>query len=318
MPRKRKPYQPVDLRKVRLTPRRARATKVSARMSAGTPPAGSSVRELLQSLPDVLAARDLRAVIAAIAQAHRRGRPVVVAMGAHVIKCGCSPLIADLIDRGIVSAIVMHGAGAIHDYELAVTGRTSEDVTANLADGTFGMVRETGDFFAKALDHAWQEGIGLGRAVGETLRARHPKRAAGSLLAVAAAAEVPATVHVALGTDTIHAHPAVDPALLGAASGRDFSLLCAVVADLRGGVWLNLGSAVVLPEVFLKALSVARNLGHRVDEFVTANLDMQRHYRTDVNVVQRPTPTGYHITGHHEIMLPLLRMGVLEALESRR
>ncbi len=318
MSRKRKPYRPVDLGAVRLSPRRNRATKVSTRMRAGTPRAGSTVRALLASLPDVLAARDLRTVIQAIAKAHRRGRPVVFAMGAHVVKCGCSPVVIDLIERGIVNAIVMHGAGAIHDYELAATGRTSEDVTANLADGTFGMVRETGDFFGRVLEYAWQEGVGLGCAVGAVLRKEQPRRADRSLFAVAEAAGVPATVHVALGADTIHAHPAVDPALLGAASGLDFKLLCAVVADLRGGVWLNVGSAVLLPEVFLKALSVARNLGHRVDDFVTANFDMQHHYRTTVNVVERPTRTGYHITGHHEIMLPLLRMGVLDALAARR
>ena len=312
----RKPYQPVDLSRVRLKPAQQLLTKVSRRMQARTPAPGARMGAWLDSLPDVLAARDFRAVVAAVAKAHARGKPVVAALGAHVIKCGCTPVLVDMIERGIVTAVVMHGAGAIHDYELAVLGRTSEDVAAHLDDGSFGMVQDTGAFFSRALDYAWTEGVGLGEAVGALLGREAPKRVADSILATAAAREIPATVHVALGTDTIHMHPHVDPALLGAASGVDFTLLCAVVGDLQGGVWLNLGSAVLLPEVFLKALTVARNLGGRVDKFVTADFDMLRHYRPTVNVVQRPTASGYQITGHHEIMLPLLRQAIVETLNA--
>jgi len=318
MSRKTKPPSPVDLSRVHLKRVGDRPAKVSGKMLAGVPEPGASVAALLESLPKVLAANDLRAVIAAVAQAYRRRKPVIVGLGGHVIKCGCTPIVVDLLQRGVITGVVFHGATAIHDYELAALGRTSEDVTAHLADGSFGMVQETGDFFARALSYHQAEQCGLGRSAGLVLAKEHAKTVGRSILASAALLDVPATVHVALGTDTIHMHPAVDMAALGAASGYDFRLLCDLVTRLQGGVYLNLGSAVILPEVFLKALTVARNLGNRVDKFVTANFDMQRHYRPSVNVVQRPTQTGYHITGHHEIMLPLLRLGILEAIEHDR
>jgi hypothetical protein len=267
----------------------------------------------LDGLPDLLAARALRELAAAIVSSRARRRPVVAAMGAHVIKCGAGPFILDLMQRGYLSALALNGAGAIHDLEVALVGGTSEDVAEGLCDGSFGTARETGELCAQAARAGAAEGIGLGAALGQLILARRLPHAEMSLLAAACRRRLPATVHVAIGADFTHMHPCASGADLGVASHADFRILCGVVGELEGGVWLNLGSAVLLPEVFLKALNVARNLGHRVADFVTADFDMIRHYRAQENVLRRPGGRAYAITGHHEILLPLLRMAVLAA-----
>jgi hypothetical protein len=308
---------PIDPSRVRTIPLGRRASKVDA-ASLGRPVrAGLRVRAFLQGLPDILGARDLREAADRIARAIRRGRPVVLGMGAHPLKVGLGPLIVDLIQRGRLAALAMNGACVVHDFELAWGGRTSEDVGPGLDRGVFGMARETGEFLNRATTEGVGAGLGLGRAVGDAIqRARLPFRRL-SVLAAAARAEIPATVHVAIGTDIIHMHPGADGASIGEGSLRDFRLLAAVVGRLGGGVYVNLGSAVVMPEVFVKALNLARNLGHPVRDLTTINMDFLRHYRPSVNVVERPTAgggRGIALTGHHEIMFPLLWAAVEEAL----
>jgi len=280
------------------------------------------VREWLDSLPGFLGAAALRRVVASTVAARRADRPVVWAMGAHVIKVGCSPVVIDLIDRDVVSGIVLHGAGAVHDVEIATCGATSEDVAETIRHGTFGMVRETAAIFEEALAGEAAR-LGLGKAVGRWLCEHRPPHLAHSVLAAAYRKGIPVTVHVALGTDTVHVLDRSDGSAIGRAAMLDFRTVCAVVADLgatdgspAGGVWYNIGSAVVLPEVFLKAVSAARNLGADLDAMVTVNLDMIRHYRPSVNVLQRPVRpgNGLEVCGHHEILLPLLRQALIEGL----
>jgi hypothetical protein len=311
---------PIDVSKVRTVPlARRRSLVVSAAL--GRPVHSKmTVRSLVDGLPDILAARDLRTAATRIANAIRRGRPVVLGMGAHPIKVGLGPLIVDLIERKRLSAVAMNGAGLVHDFELAWGGSTSEDVGPGLDKGTFGMARETGEFLNRAAADGAGDDIGLGRAVGDAiLKARLPFRKI-SILAAAARLGVPATAHVAIGTDIVHMHPSADGAAIGAASLHDFHLLAGVVSRLGGGVYVNLGSAVVLPEVFVKALNLARNLGRAVRNLTTIDMDFNRHYRPGVNVVSRPTAaggTGIHLTGHHEIMFPLLWAAVEDALARR-
>jgi deoxyhypusine synthase len=287
-------------------------------VSLGTPVrAGLSVRRFLDGLPDILAARDLRDAAARVAAAIRACRPVVLGMGAHAIKVGLGPSIVDLVERGRLAAIAMNGAGLVHDFEMAWGGRTSEDVGPGLDRGLFGMARETGEFVNRATREGVAAGLGLGRAVGDAIEAARLPHRRTSILAAAARAGVPVTVHVAVGTDIVHMHPDADGAAIGEGSMRDFRQLAAVVGRLERGVYLNLGSAVVLPEVFVKALNLARNLGHRVRHLTTIDMDFQRHYRPAVNVIARPTAMGgrgIQLTGHHEIMFPLLWAAVEEAL----
>jgi hypothetical protein len=275
---------------------------------------------VVDSLPDVLGGRDLRAVVAAIVRARRGGRPVVAMCGAHVVKVGVSPCLVAWLEHGIITHLALNGAGAIHDVEVARHGRTSEDVEAHLHEGRFGMVDETGAFMHAAMAEAARRGEGLGEGYGRTLAAESPPHLGVSLLAAAYRLGVPATVHVAVGTDTIHFHPRCDGAALGETSLRDFRILCATLAEARDAVVLNLGSAVLLPEVFLKALTVARHLGASLAGLVTVNLDQIRHYRPSVNVVERPTRApgarGYQLTGQHEILVPLLAGAVLAQLEA--
>ena len=312
---------PLDVSRVRTVPLARRQSLVAA-PSLGRPvQAGMTVRGLVARLPDILAARDLRGAVERIAGALRRDRLVVLGMGAHPIKVGLGPTIVDLIERGRLAAVAMNGACLVHDFELAWNGRTSEDVGPGLERGTFGMARETGEFLNRATREGVAAGLGLGRAIGEAiLRARLPFRRT-SILAAAARAGIPATAHVAIGTDIIHMHPSADGAAIGEGSLRDFHLLAGVVARLAGGVYLNLGSAVVLPEVFVKALNLARNVGHPVRDLTTIDMDFTRHYRPAVNVVARPTAAGgrgIHLTGHHEIMFPLLWAAVEDARARRR
>ncbi|MBU1740476.1 MAG: hypothetical protein KKC37_02945, partial [Proteobacteria bacterium] len=278
--------------------------------------AGLTLKEWLAGLPRVLAATDLLDAARLIAAARRAGRPVILGMGAHPIKVGLGPLICDLMGRGVITAVALNGAGVIHDVEMALSGHTSEDVDQALADGSFGMSQDTARFINEAIAAAPENG--LGRAVGQALLASGAEGLqTSSLLATAADLDLTLSVHVALGTDIVHIHPSCDAAATGQASHVDFRLLAAEVADLEGGVYLNLGSAVILPEVFLKALTLVRNLGHRVYDFTTINLDMISHYRPLTNVVRRPTMVagrGFNLIGHHEINFPLLMAAVLEEM----
>ncbi len=307
------PVEPFDLTRVKVTPLAGRPSLVQTDRFARVAPPGAPAGELLRSLPDILAGRWLRELVEAIVASRRAGRPVVLGVGGHVVKTGCAPLVIDLMERGVVTALCMPGSTAIHDYEVAAVGGTSEDVGERLAEGAYGTADETGLFFAAAAAEG-ARGAGLGRALGRRMADAGLRHAGVSLLAAAARLDLPATVHVAVGTDTVHLHPAARGDDLGAATHLDFRIFATVVAGLAGGVYLNVGSAVVLPEVFLKAVTVARNTGHDLAGLFTANLDMLRHYRPRVNVVNRPSTRGVDLAGHHEIMIPLLRLMVLEAL----
>lgn len=315
-------YREADFTRLKTVPIAQRRNKVDPTLLAHPPGADASFAAFWRSLPDILAARDLRFVADAIARA--RGRRAVVAMlGGHVIKVGLGPLLVTLLERGMLTHVAMNGSAAIHDFELAAYGGTSEDVAAGLGDGTFGMAEETGRDMNAALGAGAAEGQGAGEALARALSRRPdlPGRAA-SVLVACAERHVPVTVHATLGAEITHQHPAADGAVIGATSHRDFKRLAASLPDLHdGGVVLNLGSAVVMPEVFLKALTVARNLhGGRPTGFTACDCDMQRHYRPRVNVVERPTQgpgggRGVQLTGHHEILLPLLVWGVLARLD---
>jgi hypothetical protein len=311
--------EPFDLSGLRTYSLFDRPSKVTVADFAQPVSAGLRVAEFLACLPDQLGARDLKAVGKAVADAVRSGRTVLLAMGAHVIKVGLNPLLIDLMERGILSGIALNGAGIIHDSEIAMAGKTSEDVAAVLGEGEFGAARETGEFLNAAIAEAAGKGRGLGQTVGEALlKAGFPHNDR-SILASAARLDIPVTVHVALGTDIIHIHPSVDGAATGKASHHDFRIFCALVSGLDRGVLLHAGSAVLLPEIFLKALTLVRNQGCSVKNFTTANFDFIRHYRPLTNVVNRPTlegGQGFNLTGHHEIMLPLLAAVILEALEA--
>jgi hypothetical protein len=312
-----KKFKSLDYSKVRTYPLRRRLSKVEKTLLGKTFQKGSRFNSFINGLPDILAARSLKEISRRIANAHRAKKTVLLGMGAHPIKVGLSPLIVDFMERGIINAVAMNGAGIIHDFELALMGETSEDVAASLKDGSFGMAEETGTFLNTAIIKGHERKQGIGEAIGTAIlksRLRHRRL---SILAAGARLGIPVTVHVAIGTDIIHMHPTVDGAALGSGSLKDFRTLISVVATLRDGVFLNLGSAVILPEVFLKALSLARNLNHPVRNLTTVNLDFLRQYRPLVNVVTRPTlesGKGYHLTGHMEIMVPLLFATVLEKI----
>jgi hypothetical protein len=310
-----------DLSRLRTVPIARRPSKVAAGEFAHPPTSDRSFKAFLDALPDILVARDFRRVVNAVVSATRAGRGVVMMLGGHVVKTGLSPVIIELMRRQVVTHLAMNGSAAIHDYEVARFGATSEDVAAGLRDGTFGMAEETGRGLNEAFIAGRREERGMGEAVAlgllrESVLA-HPEL---SLLLQAHELGVPATVHAALGAEIIHQHPAADGAAIGDTSLRDFRRLAASLPSIHdGGVVLNVGSAVIMPEVFLKALTIARNLndGRPVD-FTTCDLDMQRHYRPRVNVVQRPTQAGgegFEITGHHEIMVPMLAWAVIDALD---
>jgi len=315
--RRRATPPPIDPRRIHTVPLGRRPSKVAAAALGKPVRRGLSVRAWLDGLPDILAARDLRDAAARIARATRAGKSVVLGMGAHGIKVGLGPLIVDLIERGRVAAVAMNGACLVHDFEMAWGGKTSEDVGPGLDRGLFGMAKETGEFINRATNDGVGRGLGLGRSVGEAIVKARLRFRRTSILAACVRAEIPATIHVAVGTDIIHMHPSADGAAIGEGSLRDFRLLAGVVGGLDGGVYLNLGSAVVMPEVFVKALNLARNVGRPVRRLTTVDMDFIRHYRPGVNVVARPTATGgtgIRLTGHHEIMFPLLWSAVEEAL----
>jgi len=317
------PYREADLTRVKTIPVAGRRNKVDPELLASPPGSDRSFAAFLASLPGTLAARDLRQLIDAVADARSSRRGVILLLGGHVIKVGLGPLVNAWLARGIVTHIAMNGAAAIHDFELAAYGGTSEDVEAGLADGSFGMAEETGAEMNAAIGAAARANQGMGEGLARALARRTQLPGAeASILLAAERLDVPVTVHAAIGAEIIHQHPAADGAALGATSHRDFRRLAASVPDLdHGGVVLNWGSAVLMPEVFLKALTIARNTGGgRPTHFVAADFDMQRHYRPRVNVVQRPTRaggSGFLLTGHHELLLPLLVWGVLEKLDGR-
>jgi hypothetical protein len=278
----------------------------------------ATVSDWLEALPRQLAGNDLRRVRDHLLRAYQDGRTVVAALGGHVIKTGCGPYLVDWVRQGLIKAVALNGAAAIHDFELAFAGKTSENVAASLPLGKFGMARETADAFAVAAHHGAEKEMGLGAALGQHLDGLNCPHADSSLVLACHRAGIPCTIHVALGTDVVHVHPHVSGAALGAASHVDFRLLCSVVATLEQGVWLNLGSAVLLPEVLLKAVSVVRNFGHSLEGLVTVNLDKESRYRSTVNVLTRPAAEGIELTGHHEILLPLLHAAVAPGLASAR
>jgi len=311
-------YREADFSKLSVGSVRDRETRVRVEEFA-RPLEPAAARVLVRSLPDQLAARALREAIERVAAAYRAKRPVVAMLGGHVIKVGVSPCLIALMERGVIRHLAMNGSAAIHDVEIARQGRTSEDVEAQLHAGRFGMVDETGDFMNGALAPGRQRAEGLGEAWGRALADSAPPHLAASLLAAAWRLGIPATVHVAIGTDTIHHHPSCDGAALGELTLRDFRILAATLDQARGAAVLNIGSAVIMPEVFLKALSVARNLGADLSELTTINFDQILHYRPRVNVVERPTrgtgSRGIALTGHHEILLPLFCAALLAEID---
>jgi hypothetical protein len=310
---------PLDFSRLSTIPLAERGGKVRIEHMAAPHRKGAALTEWLDRLPRLLAADSLRAVVSAILDARRRGRAILWGLGGHVVKCGLAPVLIDLMDRGFVTAVAMNGATSIHDFEIGLAGCTSEDVEAVLPDGRFGSAEETGRLMNQTIAGAGASDCGMGEALGAALDSLAPPQFAPySLLLQAWRRSVPVTVHVAVGTDTPHTHPAASGAAIGAATHRDFRLFCSLVRGLDGGgVYLNVGSAVVLPEVFLKAVSVVRNLRYPLADFTTVNFDFLQHYRPRLNVVERPHArsggAGHSVTGHHEILLPLLAALLVEA-----
>ena len=305
---------PLDLEALRFEPLADRPSKVKLTDLGRASEPGISLDDWLEGLPDLLAVRGLKRLRDAIVVAHEGGRPVVAALGGHVIKTGCAPYLIDWIGRGVLNGLALNGSAAIHDLELAIAGRTSEDVGPRLMAGTFGFARETSELFALSCDRAAESGAGLGAALGDLVIEHGGPGLDASLLVAARRSGIPLTIHVAIGTDIVHMTPRLNGASLGKASLDDFRLLVNLIAGMAGGVWLNLGSAVVLPEVFLKAVSMTRNLGRSLDGLTTANLDFNQQYRGLLNVLQRPGAEGIALTGHHELMIPLLHAAVVGKL----
>jgi len=308
----------IDLSGVSTYSIRGRTSKVSVDDLGKEARANASFSDFMDRLPNILAAADIREVASRMAKAHRSGKVVALGMGAHVIKVGLGPMIIDFMERGIINSIAMNGAGIVHDFELAFNGQTSEDVAAEIGGGSFGMAEETGRMLNRAIIDGGRKGHGIGRSVGEMILEEKLPHAGKSIIAAGARLGIPVTVHVAIGTDIIHMHPSADGASIGEGSYRDFRLISSVISQLDSGVYLNIGSAVLLPEVFLKALTLVRNLGHEVKNFTTVNMDFIQGYRPTQNVVRRPTQDGgrgFALTGHHEIMVPLLFSVLAEELE---
>ncbi len=313
--------KPISLDKVKSYSLKNRVSKVSTDSFGESWQPDGSIARWVKSLPRILAGNDFREIVDNIVRAASSDKTIILAMGAHPIKVGLSPIIIDLMERGVISGIAMNGAGIIHDSEVAMAGNTSEDVAAVLGTGQFGMAEETGHFLNAAISDGAKQGLGLGRSIGAMLVKEGFPYNHLSLLARAFELDIPATVHVAIGTDIIHFHPNADGAAIGQTSHLDFRIFAGLVSTLKKGVLINLGSAVIMPEVFLKALSLARNLGHDVSEVTTINMDFIQHYRPMTNVVHRPTlesGKGFSLVGHHEIMFPLLAAAVIEGLGTAR
>jgi len=314
-------WEPLDIKGIKTRSLRERKSKVEATRFASPLLPGSTFKGFCDSLPQFLAAEDFKEIVSRIVAAVRGDKMVLLGMGAHPIKVGLSPIIINLMKRGVIRGLAMNGAGIVHDVEIAMAGKTSEEVAEGLGDGSFGVTAETAEFINAALKDGQGEGWGCGRAVGKALQNKKglPYRDQ-SICAAAFRLDIPLTVHVAIGTDVIHIHPSTDGSVLGEMTYRDFRLFASLVAALEGGVYINVGSAVIMPEVFLKALSAVRNLGHQVEDFATLNMDFIQHYRPTQNVVQRPTAKGgkgFALTGHHEIMVPLLAAAIIEGLEEK-
>jgi hypothetical protein len=306
----------IDTSKIKTYSLKARESKVRINDFSLPHVKGRSFSDFFAALPHILGAQHLKEVVAAVVQARRDKRPVMLGMGAHSIKVGLNPVIIDLMERGIVTSLALNGAGIIHDFELAFVGQTSEDVDKEILSGAFGMADETGSMLNQAIAAAKAD-EGIGAAVGRMIQTGAFPYKDKSLLAAGSRLGVPVTVHVAIGTDIIHMHPSFDGKATGAAGQNDFLLFCSLVSELEGGVYINLGSAVLLPEIFLKAITLCRNLGNPLRHFTTVNMDFVQHYRPNTNVVRRPTQgggRGYALTGHHEIMFPLLAAAIIEQL----
>jgi len=311
-------WRPLDFKGIKTYPLGERKSKVGVGHFASPLRPGSPFRVFLHSLPQLLAAKDFREVVSRIISAAQGDKMVLLGMGAHPIKVGLNPIIIDLMKRGVIRGLAMNGAGIIHDVEIAMVGETSEAVEEGLGTGLFGSAKETAEFINTALKDGHQQGWGGGKAIGRALQKEGLPYRELSICAAAFTLGIPLTVHIAIGTDVVHIHPSTDGSILGEVTYRDFRLFASLVASLEGGVYINLGSAVILPEVFLKALSAARNLGHKVEDFVSLNMDFIQHYRPLQNVVRRPTSKGgkgFALTGHHEIMVPLLAAAIVEGLE---
>lgn len=301
--------KPIDLSGLNTYPLSSRPSKVTTD-DFGAPATPELIGDFVERLPNILAARDLRELASLVREARQRDRAIILGLGGHVIKTGLAPVLIDLMQRGFVTAVAMNGSAMIHDFEIALVGATSEDVDATLGSGGFGMAEETGRIINEAVISGARDNVGMGEAIGRQLQTMKPAYADKSLLCAAYEGRVPVTVHVAIGTDIVHIHPSADGASIGQTSLQDFRLLCSLVRELDGGgVYLNLGSAVVLPEVFLKTVTVVRNLGFGLQNFCTANFDFIQQYRPLTNVVRRPvsgTGRGFSFIGHHELMIPLL------------
>ena len=312
-------HKKIDLSKINTYPLRDRKSKVKISDLAKPYRKGSSLADYLSTLPTILASNDFKAIVTSVCKAYYKRKPVITALGAHVIKCGLTPIIIDLMKRGIITALSLNGAGIIHDFELAYAGSTSEDVDQEIKSGKFGMAKETGKYINEAINQGAKNNIGMGQAVGQKIEELKSPYKKYSLLYNAYMLNIPLTVHVAIGTDVIHMHPQVNGAAIGKSSYLDFQLFASKIRELNnGGVYFNIGSAVLLPEVFLKAITLLRNLGYHLKKFTTVNIDFIKHYRTSQNVVNRPTNTGgsgYHLVGHHEIILPLLAAAIIEEME---
>lgn len=312
---------PADFSKIRTYPINQRKNKVNVTDFASPITSNCSIKTFLDSMPKILAGESFRQLIDAIVSARINKKPVIAMIGGHVIKCGLSPILISLMEQGILTGLAMNGAASIHDFEIAIIGETSEDVGINIADGKFGMWEETGNLMNSAIIAGCKSSLGMGESLGRKLVDIKAKYMHVSVLAEGFKLSLPITVHVAIGTDIIHQHPTANGAAIGETSFIDFRKFVSEVSELDGGVLLNIGSAVIMPEVFLKALSIARNLGNNVVNFTTANFDMFQHYRPNENVVKRPTNMGgkgYSITGHHEIMIPLLASAVIEKMNELR
>ena len=312
-----KTFKPVVIRGLRTYSLKKRKSKVNVSNFAKSLGGDKSFKDFINSLPNILAAENLKQIASSIVAAHKNNKTVAVGIGAHVIKVGLSPIIIDLMELGVINAVAMNGACIVHDFEVAYTGMTSEDVDKEIGKGEFGMAGETGKLLNSAIKSGVKKGWGIGKSVGQMINNSKYLYKDLSILAAGVRLGVPITVHVAIGTDIIHIHPQMDGKAAGEGSYRDFKLFAGVVANLEKGVYLNIGSAVLLPEVFLKALTLVRNLGHKVRNFTTVNMDFIQHYRPITNVVKRPTQEdgkGYALTGHHEIMVPLLAAAIKEGI----
>ncbi len=313
-----KKYKPISLKSVKTYPLKKRKSMVSLHTLATPPVRGDSFMGFMNKLPRILAVNDFMGTVQAIVRARKNRKPVILGMGAHPIKVGLSPVIIDLMKKDIITAMATNGACIIHDFELSFAGYTSEDVVEELSRGTFGMAYETGKYLNNAIKGGLKKGYGIGRSVGELLCNSRFKYKNKSIFASACGLDIPATVHVAIGTDIIHMHPEMEGSATGEGTFRDFRLFTSIVSGLEGGVYINLGSAVIMPEVFLKALTVVRNLGNKVENITTVNMDFIQHYRPSENVLRRPTikkGSAYALTGHHEIMFPLLAAAIIEEMQ---